>query len=1022
MGRPGAPKPAFLLLPLVASAFLCLLGVSSFTPDDLAAVDSLQEAESMVYARQFYEAERLLRKILPRGEEAFGARSLRYAQMLDLLAMCLYQTGQSQTDEAYELANRAVRIKREAVDADEGETARSLSILGTLHAMGGRLDAADSIFTQVLRIREANLPPDHRNIATSLNALANVRYLRSEYAAALPLARRGLAFFEAHGGAESPPAITSRANLVSILIALGDYTEALELLDVQISLLQSKETVSSELARAFSLRARIYIELGDHEAGVRERRRVLETYQEVHAAGHHRIAEAMENLGDQLMRVGEWEEARRVTEEGRALWVKSRGADHPFLASFDQVLGAVALRQGRLKDARRYWERALGLQRVSLGDSVPAVAEALTGLASVCVEEGRFEEAQRYLARSIGIISSTIGEEHPRVAAYGKELATTYFLGGDRERARREALQATTVFTRHLRRTLRSLPERQALRYAREHRAARDLYLSLVDDEQSEEAWDELIRSRALVFDEMAARHHPHHGHADAPTAALWDAYQQASTRLANLYVRGPGESEPETYRRLLADELDALEEAERRLAGAGEALGARVVRAGYREVKEALPPGAALVAYVHHGQYEMDPAPTRSPIPHYRAFILSGRDREPISFDLGPAENIDRQIANWKQEASLGALRADRTPEASLRAYASAASALRASIWDPVAECLGDTRQVFVVPDGQIHLVNLATLPWGSDGYLIESNIRFCNLTAERELLSDTPAEMVWAGALVLGAPDFDVAGRDPAVMALRGQMPDCGDLRSLRFDPLPGALEEARAVAHLWQMRSGDAPVTLLAGTEASEAAFKQLAPGHALLHLATHGYFIGGECTTALAGGRGIGRLIEGRKDTISAVPSETLRRWNPLLLSGLALAGANRRGDAAPAEEDGILTAQEIACLDLSGARWAVLSACDTGTGEVLTGEGVFGLQRAFRVAGARTVVTSLWSVRDETTRQWMEAFYRAGVAEDMTAVDAVGAASRELLREGRQQGETEHPFYWGAFVSTGDWRR
>jgi CHAT domain-containing protein len=144
-------------------------------------------------------------------------------------------------------------------------------------------------------------------------------------------------------------------------------------------------------------------------------------------------------------------------------------------------------------------------------------------------------------------------------------------------------------------------------------------------------------------------------------------------------------------------------------------------------------------------------------------------------------------------------------------------------------------------------------------------------------------------------------------------------------------------------------------------------------------------------------------------------------SPLLLSGLALAGANRRNEAGPNEEDGILTAEEIASLDLSGVEWAVLSACETGVGEVRAGEGVFGLRRAFQVAGARTLIMSLWSVEDEATRAWMGYLYRARLEEKKDTAESVRAASLAVLEERRAKGESTHPFYWGAFVAAGDWR-
>jgi CHAT domain-containing protein len=142
---------------------------------------------------------------------------------------------------------------------------------------------------------------------------------------------------------------------------------------------------------------------------------------------------------------------------------------------------------------------------------------------------------------------------------------------------------------------------------------------------------------------------------------------------------------------------------------------------------------------------------------------------------------------------------------------------------------------------------------------------------------------------------------------------------------------------------------------------------------------------------------------------------------MLLSGLALAGANRRSAAGPDEDDGILTAEEVASLDLAGVEWAVLSACNTGLGAVAAGEGVLGLRRAFQVAGVRTVIMSLWSVEDRATREWMEALYRARFSQHFDTADSVREASLAFIRDRRARGQSAHPFYWAGFVAAGDWR-
>jgi CHAT domain-containing protein len=246
------------------------------------------------------------------------------------------------------------------------------------------------------------------------------------------------------------------------------------------------------------------------------------------------------------------------------------------------------------------------------------------------------------------------------------------------------------------------------------------------------------------------------------------------------------------------------------------------------------------------------------------------------------------------------------------------------------------------------------------------------------------------------------------------RGLRSTCDNFQAMRFEGLSASAREASEVAALWQrprrmLRGVGSDVVQLTGAAATESAFKRQAGGKLVLHLATHGFFLGGKCASALGNESSNGRL------SVSS-PGE-----NPLLLSGLALAGANYRQAAGPDEEDGIPTAEEIAALDLSGVEWAVLSACDTGVGEVKAGEGVLGLRGAFEVAGARTLVMSLWPVEDQVARDWMRQLYRMRLVLGLTTIDSVHQANLNTLRQRRAKGQSTHPFYWAGFVAAGDWR-
>ncbi|MBI4602435.1 MAG: CHAT domain-containing protein, partial [Planctomycetes bacterium] len=353
--------------------------------------------------------------------------------------------------------------------------------------------------------------------------------------------------------------------------------------------------------------------------------------------------------------------------------------------------------------------------------------------------------------------------------------------------------------------------------------------------------------------------------------------------------------------------------------------------------------------------------------------------------------------------------------------------------VWDPVAARLGGAARVFVVPDGALHLVSFAALPAGAGEHLVERGPLLHGLSAERDLAGLPEGSGRGAagtgggggtGLLVLGAPDFerDLQAPGGPEVALRGVPEGPGGFRSHRFGQLPQAAEEARAIARLWTSSRGpDAgPVALLLGPEATEEAFKVGAPGRRWLHLATHGFFLGegGSLEAGAAGSRGIGRIVAARRPGPQPARSEP---ESALGLSGLALAGANRRAGAEDGRGDGVLTAEEIGALDLSGVEGAVLSACDTGAGEILAGEGVLGLRRAFQLAGVSSLVLSLWAVEDRSAREWMEAFYRSLLERGLGAAGAAREASLAVLRSRRARGLSAHPFYWAGFVAAGGLR-
>jgi CHAT domain-containing protein len=390
-----------------------------------------------------------------------------------------------------------------------------------------------------------------------------------------------------------------------------------------------------------------------------------------------------------------------------------------------------------------------------------------------------------------------------------------------------------------------------------------------------------------------------------------------------------------------------------------------------------------------------------------YAAFVRAPGSSDPALIRLGPASEIEELAARWRDALSR---KDEAVPvEVSERDARLAGERLRRRLWDPILRALGSPQLTLVVPAGELHLVPLEALPDG-EGYLVEKGSPVHYLSSERDVVMASPAEASrtrGSGLLAFGAPDFG-EGKARAASA--------NDLRSIRFEPLPLSSDEAREAAETWRAVRDGGEAILLTGGAATESAFKSLAPGKRAVHLATHGFFLGSGAAAPRDGTRGVGGIVPARQGAAGAIDP------SPLLLSGVAFAGANRRGEAAAdARDDGILTAEEIAGLDLSSLEWAVLSACDTGTGKLDVSEGVLGLRRAFQAAGARTLITSLWSAEDRAAREWMRELYRARFLEGLGTAEAARKASRTVLALRRSGGRSTHPFYWAGFVAAGDWR-
>jgi CHAT domain-containing protein/tetratricopeptide (TPR) repeat protein len=964
----------------------CLIASHEALPSD-APADSQDAKQAIARVRAMYEADKKrlpeteveAKRVLASLERSRGPDSPEVIELSGLLVHILMEIGKFRLPEALKVAERTLAAAERVYPSGDMRLVTPLRDLGGVLDYIGSFAEAREIWLRWLEIVEAR--GSELDVALALDHQGYIHRQLGDYAAARVYLERSVDLYDRNPGLD-PTHMWGVLKVISeVCRQEGDLDEALAYAERNVRMsdrIKNLERVG-RYHGALTYLADVYRDMGRHEEAIAIWDRCAVFYQE--------------HLG----------------ETGDLVKVLSNQARSKSLL-------------GRHEEAVAQAERALQMQaRIVLPDDRNLV-DPLVNLALVHIDAGEDVEARPLLDRAVHLQIRAYGPKHDSVAPLLDLLSRVeYRLGLDTE-AMEHGLQSESVAREGFQDIATVISERQAYRFETRRASGLQVVLSLLGRRQGKlspdlvkRVWDEIIRSRALVLDELSARHRAAAIGEGPEIASISLKLNAARSRLSAIALRAlePAfQTKPSDVAEAQARK-DALEqELTRRSAEYRRRL--QQWDTGFSRVQGALPTRAALLAYL---EYEpMAGAAALSARPQIAALFLSSSSPGPSFIPLGSAHDIEDAIRRWREKAGTAPTGLPTLPGSGDAGYAEAGRQLRRLIWDPVVTKLQGVDAIFIVPDASLQLVNLAALPADDGRYLVEAGPVIHHLSTERDLVRQAARRYTGDGALIVGDPDLDA--RTPMQIAstrsVDSTAPACAEFRQVRFAPLAASRDEVRDVRSLL---SPNASIFELTGPAASESAFKRLAPGRRLIHIATHGFFLQDRCDSALASARARGTAATVPPGTPSQVLGD-----NPLLLSGLTLAGANRRAEssASSGAEDGILTAEEVASLDLGGVEWAVLSACETGVGKVLPGEGVLGLRRAFAVAGAGTLIMSLWRVDDEATREWMGALYR-GRLGGLSTAEAVRNASRTMIRERRQKGKSTHPYYWGGFVAEGDWR-
>jgi CHAT domain-containing protein/Tfp pilus assembly protein PilF len=903
------------------------------------------------------------------------------------------------TDKAIELANRALETRENILGPAHPAVAASLRSLGALYAAKNDFTRAEAVFQRAGEVTAKTSGTDSLDYADVLNGLGPIKFYKGDITQSEQLFQRSLSIREKIAGPESAPVASAFGSLALFYRLTNDLPKAeqmyLSALAIREKLLGADHAEMSPLLNDVGL---FYYAAGDYSSAEPLLLRALAIREKVSGSVHEMVGRISNNLGLLEWKKRDYDKAEAYFRRAMDVFEKLSGPESSGVAGSLHNLGII-YKEGRqdYPKAEECYLRALAIWEKVFGKESSSIATAAGSLGILYRDMGDYDRAEGFQLRALAINEKLLGPNNRETIRSLISLARLYAIKGDIERSveyqRRISESEEKIISLNL--TIGS--ERQKVAYftqLQQPDRVISLHVGLASDNRvaRDLATATILQRKGRVLDALSKNLSALRGRFDQKDQALLDSLSDINSRLSELVLSGPQRkpvAEWQNQIAILEKEREKLEsEISRSSAGFYQAS-QPITRAAVQAV---IPHGAALIEFAVYRPFGWKTANDQSPYGEPRYVVYVMRDRGEVRWaELGATKEVD---------AAIGAFR-EALRDSHRRDVQELARAVDEKVMRPVRALIGDAKQLLISPDGELNLIPFEALVDDSMRYLVE-RYAFTYLTSGRDLLRMQVAREGKGKPMVVANPSFGEPPADNIAKANTTQKPaartskrrsvtNARSLSEVYFAPLAGTMQEARSIQMLFP------EARLLIGEQAAESAIKHVS-APPILHIATHGFFLTDEPhATDTRGTRAI---------------SASAKIENPLLRSGLALAGANLRSSDG---NDGILTALEASGLNLWGTKLVVLSACDTGVGEVKNGEGVYGLRRAFALAGTETLVMSLWPVSDYITREIMTAYYR-GLKQGSGRGEALRQVQLGMLkRRGR-----EHPFYWASFIQSGEW--
>jgi len=902
----------------------------------------------------------------------------------------------------------AKSIREKVLGKEHPDYAASLSNLASIYALMGNNEKALPLQIEAKAIREKVLGKEHPNYISSLNGLAVNYMAMSNYEKAEPIYIEAKAIHEKVLGKQHFDYVLILTNFAVLYLNMGNYEKAepllLEAKAIQEKVLGKEHPFHAQILNSLSY---LYMVMGNYEKAELLQLDARAIQEKVLGKEHPDYAQILNFLACLYAEMGNYEKAEPLHLEAKAIREKVLGKEHPAYAESLSNLATLYRAMGNYEKAEPLQLEAKAIREKVLGKEHPDYAESMNNLAVLYMAMGNFEKAEPPFLEARAILEKVIGKERPNYAKSLKNLANLYSAMGNYGKAEPLYKELTQVDQSLLEKAVRHLSDRELDSYLKKFSESQNQALSFVQLSASKKVvpacYDNSLFYKGFLL--QAAGQIKRLALSDTAAAEKFNLMKSYERRLGIQYTRPIVERDSADVAELEA-KADALaKELARTVTGFGEALR----QVNWQEVQATLKPGEAAIEFVNFRFSEK-----KQPVEEmYAALVLLPGNSQPTFVSLFEEKQLDSLLGAAGERKSDYVKQLYSIADRGIVIGGKPHKTLYEVIWQQLEKELVGTKTIYFSPSGLLHRLNLAAIPIGIDSVLGD-RYQLVELGSTRQSVVPNQVKSTANDAILFGGIQYDadstsiakaIALIDSVSIASRGELSFFYTDSTLRVGTWGSLPFTDREVGNLERIlkTAGIQTQTRRAYT-ATEESFKTIGaggkPSPRILHIATHGFFYPDPKT-------------EGTQQ--SALGGEPIFKISdhPMIRSGLILAGANHAWKTGkpfkPGMEDGILTAYEISQMNLSNTELVVLSACETGLGDIQGNEGVYGLQRAFKIAGAKYLIMSLWQVPDKQTSLLMTAFYKKWLEEKMEIPEAFRAAQKELRDAGLD------PYQWAGFV-------